>query len=279
MTRAYWGIGVDTNQALQVGSKQLLASATKGVDVSVVDVVGQVVDGKFKGGTDLVLGISEKGAGIQGINGAVPAEHQGEDQRADRQDEGRQGQDPDQSARQVVVAEDPSSATGPAGSSADLALELRGITKRFGSFVANDAIDLDLREGEVHALLGENGAGKSTLMNVLYGLYRADEGEIYVRGRRVEMTSSADAIRLGIGMVHQHFMLIPVMSVVENIVLGAEPRKSRAARSRDGARARARAVGALRPRRRPGRHRSRSSASVSSSASRSSRRSTARRAC
>ena len=68
-----WGIGVDTNQALQVGSKQLLASATKGVDVSVVDVVGQVVDGKFKGGTDLVLGISEKGAGIQGINGAVPA--------------------------------------------------------------------------------------------------------------------------------------------------------------------------------------------------------------
>jgi general nucleoside transport system ATP-binding protein len=123
------------------------------------------------------------------------------------------------------VAEDPSSATVPAGSSADLALELRGITKRFGAFVANDAIDLDLREGEVHALLGENGAGKSTLMNVLYGLYRADEGEIFVRGRKVEMTSSADAIRLGIGMVHQHFMLIPVMSVVENIVLGAEPRK------------------------------------------------------
>ena len=121
------------------------------------------------------------------------------------------------------MAEDPSSATGPAGSSAELALELRGITKRFGSFVANDAIDLDLREGEVHALLGENGAGKSTLMNVLYGLYRADEGEILVHGRRVEMTSSADAIRLGIGMVHQHFMLIPVMSVVENIVLGAEP--------------------------------------------------------
>jgi simple sugar transport system ATP-binding protein len=121
------------------------------------------------------------------------------------------------------VAEGPSSATDPAGSGADLALELRGITKRFGTFVANDAIDFDLRQGEVHALLGENGAGKSTLMNVLYGLYRADEGEIFVRGRRVEMTSSADAIRLGIGMVHQHFMLIPVMSVVENIVLGAEP--------------------------------------------------------
>jgi ABC-type uncharacterized transport system ATPase subunit len=114
---------------------------------------------------------------------------------------------------------------GPAGSSADLALELRGITKRFGAFVANDAIDFDLRQGEVHALLGENGAGKSTLMNVLYGLYRPDEGEIFVVGRRAAIASSADAIRLGIGMVHQHFMLIPVMSVVENIVLGAEPRR------------------------------------------------------
>jgi ABC-type uncharacterized transport system ATPase subunit len=121
------------------------------------------------------------------------------------------------------MAEDPSSASDSAGSGAVPALELRGITKRFGAFTANDAIDLDLREGEVHALLGENGAGKSTLMNVLYGLYHADEGEIFVRGQRVQMTSSADAIRLGIGMVHQHFMLIPVMTVVENIVLGAEP--------------------------------------------------------
>jgi ABC-type uncharacterized transport system ATPase subunit len=104
-----------------------------------------------------------------------------------------------------------------------VALELRGITKRFGAFTANDRIDLDLRRGEVHALLGENGAGKSTLMNVLYGLYRPDEGEIFVDGRHVHMTTSADAIDLGIGMVHQHFMLIPVMTVVENIVLGAEP--------------------------------------------------------
>ncbi|HET6265432.1 MAG TPA: ATP-binding cassette domain-containing protein, partial [Usitatibacter sp.] len=103
------------------------------------------------------------------------------------------------------MAEDPSSASDSASSGADPALELRGITKRFGAFTANDAIDFDLREGEVHALLGENGAGKSTLMNVLYGLYHADEGEIFVRGQRVQMTSSADAIRLGIGMVHQHF--------------------------------------------------------------------------
>jgi ABC-type uncharacterized transport system ATPase subunit len=121
------------------------------------------------------------------------------------------------------MAEAPSSASDHAGSSAGLALELRGITKRFGTFTANDAIDLDLRQGEVHALLGENGAGKSTLMNVLYGLYKPDEGEIFVAGEQVAITSSAAAIRLGIGMVHQHFMLIPVMSVVENIVLGAEP--------------------------------------------------------
>jgi len=121
------------------------------------------------------------------------------------------------------VADDPPARPDSASSSADLALELRGITKRFGSFVANDAIDFDLRRGEVHALLGENGAGKSTLMNVLYGLYSHEEGEIYVGGKPVAMASSADAIRLGIGMVHQHFMLIPVMSVVENIVLGDEP--------------------------------------------------------
>src|SRR5262245_31041052 len=92
-------------------------------------------------------------------------------------------------------------------------LELRGITKRFPGIVANDHIDLDLRHGEVHALLGENGAGKSTLMNVVYGLYKPDEGEILVNGQPVVMHSSQDAIDQGIGMVHQHFMLIPVMTV------------------------------------------------------------------
>jgi simple sugar transport system ATP-binding protein len=106
-------------------------------------------------------------------------------------------------------------------------LELRGITKRFPGVVANDRIDFDLGVGEVHALLGENGAGKSTLMNVLYGLYRPDEGEILVQGRRVTMHSPKDAIEHGIGMVHQHFMLIPVMTVTENIVLAAEPTYAR----------------------------------------------------
>ena len=121
------------------------------------------------------------------------------------------------------------------------ALELRGITKRFGSLVANDAIDFELRRGEIHALLGENGAGKSTLMNVLYGLHQPDEGEIMLGGEPVRIDSPRRAIGLGIGMVHQHFMLVPVMTVAENLVLGTEPRqpsglldfKSAAARTRE----------------------------------------------
>src|SRR5436309_12701513 len=92
-------------------------------------------------------------------------------------------------------------------------LELKGITKRFPGVVANDRVDFDLRRGEVHALLGENGAGKSTLMNVLYGLYQPDEGEILVKGEPIRLHSPKDAIKHGIGMVHQHFMLIPVMTV------------------------------------------------------------------
>jgi general nucleoside transport system ATP-binding protein len=104
-------------------------------------------------------------------------------------------------------------------------LELRGITKRFPGIVADDHVDFDLRDGEVHALLGENGAGKSTLMNIVYGLYHADEGEIRVNGEPIRIHSPKDAISRGIGMVHQHFMLIPVMTVAENIVLGNEPTK------------------------------------------------------
>jgi general nucleoside transport system ATP-binding protein len=104
-------------------------------------------------------------------------------------------------------------------------LELRGITKRFPGVVANDHVDLELSKGEVHALLGENGAGKSTLMNILYGLYHPDEGQIRLNGKRIGIDSPRDAIDHGIGMVHQHFMLIPVMTVAENIVLATEPRK------------------------------------------------------
>jgi simple sugar transport system ATP-binding protein len=109
---------------------------------------------------------------------------------------------------------------------ASTVLEMRGITKRFPGVVADDRVDFDLRQGEVHALLGENGAGKSTLMNILYGLYKPDEGDIAVRGKTVTFGSAKDAIDSGIGMVHQHFMLIPVMTVAENIVLASEPTKA-----------------------------------------------------
>lgn len=101
-------------------------------------------------------------------------------------------------------------------------LEAKGLTKRFPGVLANDKVNFDLRQGEIHALLGENGAGKSTLMNLLYGLYRQDEGEIFVDGRLAEIHSPNDAIDLGIDMVHQHFMLIPVFTVTENVMLGEE---------------------------------------------------------
>src|SRR6187549_941968 len=100
---------------------------------------------------------------------------------------------------------------------------MQHITKRFPGVVANDSVSFDLRKGEVHALLGENGAGKSTLMNVLYGLYHPDEGEILINGKPAELGSPRAAIENGVGMVHQHFMLIPVMTVAENIVLATEP--------------------------------------------------------
>src|SRR2546429_8023937 len=101
---------------------------------------------------------------------------------------------------------------------------MRGIRKEFPGVVANDDVNLDIRRGEVHALLGENGAGKSTLMNILCGLYHPDAGQILLSGKPVRFGSARDAIQVGIGMVHQHFMLIPVMTVAENIVLGVEPR-------------------------------------------------------
>ena len=104
-------------------------------------------------------------------------------------------------------------------------VEMKNITKKFGDFVANDNITLQVKKGEIHALLGENGAGKTTLMNILYGLYLATEGEIFINGKHAVIKDANDAIKYGLGMVHQHFMLINPFTVVENIVLGMEPTK------------------------------------------------------
>jgi simple sugar transport system ATP-binding protein len=106
-----------------------------------------------------------------------------------------------------------------------MSLELKGITKSFGAFLANDAIDLKVADGEIHAILGENGAGKSTLMNIVYGLLQPDSGSISIDQKVVKILQPADALNLGIGMVHQHFMLVPVFTVAENIVLGHEQSK------------------------------------------------------
>ena len=106
----------------------------------------------------------------------------------------------------------------------ELAVDMRHITMRFPRVVANRDVNFSVRKGEIHALVGENGAGKSTLMNILYGLYQPTEGEVWVDGQKAQLHSAVDAIQLGIGMVHQHFMLIPRLTVAQNVVLGAEPR-------------------------------------------------------
>src|SRR5437588_9862730 len=103
------------------------------------------------------------------------------------------------------------------------AVEMRNICKAWPGVVANDHVNLTVRRGEIHALVGENGAGKSTLMNILYGLIHPDSGEILINGKPAHISGPRDAITLGIGMVHQHFMLIPVFSVGENIMMGREP--------------------------------------------------------
>ncbi|WP_217136361.1 ABC transporter ATP-binding protein [Leucobacter chinensis] len=123
-------------------------------------------------------------------------------------------------------------------------LEFRGVTKRFGSFTANDKIDLTVEPGEIHSLLGENGAGKSTLMNVLFGLLDPDEGEILLDGEPVAFDGPGDAMAAGIGMVHQHFMLIPVFTVAENVMLGHEPTRGGGLLDLDAARSMVREISA-----------------------------------
>src|SRR3970282_3045569 len=108
----------------------------------------------------------------------------------------------------------------PSGQTRIDKIEMRGITKRFPGVLASDHVDFDVKSGEVHALVGENGAGKSTLMKILYGLYHADEGQVLLNGMPVSINSPTDAINLGIGMIHQHFMLVHSLTVAENVALG-----------------------------------------------------------
>jgi simple sugar transport system ATP-binding protein len=139
----------------------------------------------------------------------------------------------------------PPASRAPAPPDADPPLlQACGITKRFGPLVANDAVDFALYPGEIHALIGENGAGKTTLMNVCFGLERPDAGTLLIRGVPVTLRHPADALRLGIGMVHQHFMLVPVFTVLENVVLGVEPHGPAGTLDRRAARARLRALSA-----------------------------------
>ena len=123
-----------------------------------------------------------------------------------------------------------------------MSLELRGITKTFGAFTANDSINLKVETGQIHAILGENGAGKSTLMNIVYGLLKADSGEILIDGKTVDISGPSDALEVGIGMVHQHFMLIPVFTVAENIMLGHEKSNNLRVLDLDQARAAIRSI-------------------------------------
>src|SRR4030095_3145425 len=107
----------------------------------------------------------------------------------------------------------------------DYAIQLSGIIKKFGDFLANDSVNFNVKGGEIHALVGENGAGKTTLMNILYGLYHPDSGKILINGEEKNFLSPSDAICSGIGMVHQHFMLVGTLTVIENIILGDEDTK------------------------------------------------------
>src|SRR5947208_8202404 len=122
-------------------------------------------------------------------------------------------------------------------------IELRNITKRFGAVLANDRVNIKVESGTIHAIVGENGAGKSTAMRIAYGFYTADDGEIVIDGEPRRIETPHDAIALGVGMVHQHFMLIEPMSVAENIVLGAEPGSAASIDLRKAARSEERRVG------------------------------------
>ena len=219
-----YAIGVDADQSF--AGDCIITSALKPLELAVFETIKSAQEGTFEGGQNRFFGIQDfpDAELLAPYSDAVPQDVQ--DAVAAAQEKLISGEIDPPFERRIANLDEGRAQARPVTSSpmADAPLlELSGITKRFPGIVANDHVDFDLAKGEVHALLGENGAGKSTLMNILYGLYHPDEGEIRLNGKPLRIDSPRAAIDSGIGMVHQHFMLIPVMTVAENIVLGVEP--------------------------------------------------------
>ncbi len=227
-----WGDGVDVDQSYL--GPHILTSAVKRVDLGVFRFVQAVQAGTLVPGHDFVFDLKNGGVARRQDQPEGPRGLQGE-ARAAAELRSRPARSRCRTSSRSGIARRHTRRGGPRARlflfreripphvRHPPVLELRGITKQFPGVLANDHVDFELLEGEVHALLGENGAGKSTLMNILYGLYHPDEGDILLKGKKVSFSSAKDAIEAGIGMVHQHFMLIPVMTVAENIVLAEEP--------------------------------------------------------
>uniref|UniRef100_UPI00260D5D2E BMP family ABC transporter substrate-binding protein n=1 Tax=Oceanispirochaeta sp. TaxID=2035350 RepID=UPI00260D5D2E len=243
-----WAIGVDRDQN-DLAPDNVLTSAMKRVDNGIFNLSKDLAEGNFPGGTTVAYGLAEGGVGIAPSSSKhVPADILADVEKLEKMIIAGEFVVPNTadsyeaysvveikySVYNKLIANDPALRQGQflsGGKSLNnydfdqIAVDMRGITQKFGSLVANDNIDLKVHKGEVHALLGENGAGKTTLVNSLYGLYHPTAGEIFINGNKVVMDSPNIAIQNGIGMVHQHFMLIKPFSVVENIILGMETHK------------------------------------------------------
>ena len=245
------GIGVDTDQALALPDLTcIVTSAEKKLVDAVSEAIQRVADGSDEGGTILLDAASDPPkVGVLAVpqrsrpaDAGAAERHRRRHRRDGRRQRSTRAQARASADRRSSKTDNrsmrttrgaglhrarPSSYPGTNGVTNRgrpvPRIEMRGITKRYPGVLANDHIDLDVRPGEIHALLGENGAGKSTLMNILYGLADPDEGEILMDGQPVTIKSPSDAIDRGISMVHQHFMLVPVLTVAENILLGDEP--------------------------------------------------------
>ncbi len=222
-------IGVDSDQYLTAAPEEqplILTSMLKRVDTAVYDAIEQTSDDAFKGGFQ-VFGLDVEGRGLlrRPTRRSSPTTSSSRWTRSrSRSSAGRSWSPKSPRTRNLrrSVATKTNDADEAGRASAPPLVVLDGITKRFPGVVANDDVSLELRAGEVHALIGENGAGKSTLMRVLYGMYPADAGRIELRGQERKISSPRDAIASGIGMVHQHFVLVDPFTVTENVILGDE---------------------------------------------------------